>query len=276
MTVGEDGATHYGTSVETIAARADRMGRRRGRPQLLGGTGHRCSRRSSAWRSCSTRPLSAQPNAGLPRSVGDRRIYLASPEYMAQYARRLITGGSVVHRGMLRDHARSHPADQGVRRRVAAEASLGRGSGRTAVRAGGSPPVPLPAAIRVGSQARERDVRTQRRAGASPGLGSRRRCCERCRVLQRSRGGRGQPGGRRPRAEPHGSGPRRPPRRAGDRPGDRLPLHLSRPEHARHAQRSAGRGRRGSPKRAHRDRRSARPLGPTPMPRPSSTSTASA
>jgi homocysteine S-methyltransferase len=40
-----------------------------------------------------TRPLSAQPNAGLPRAVGDRRIYLASPDYMAQYARRLIQSG---------------------------------------------------------------------------------------------------------------------------------------------------------------------------------------
>jgi homocysteine S-methyltransferase len=39
------------------------------------------------------KPLSAQPNAGLPRAVGDRRIYLASPEYMAQYARRLIQAG---------------------------------------------------------------------------------------------------------------------------------------------------------------------------------------
>ena len=41
-----------------------------------------------------TTPLSAQPNAGLPRAVGDRRIYLASPEYMAQYARRLIQAGA--------------------------------------------------------------------------------------------------------------------------------------------------------------------------------------
>jgi homocysteine S-methyltransferase len=38
--------------------------------------------------------LSAQPNAGLPRAVGDRRIYLASPDYMAQYARRLIAAGA--------------------------------------------------------------------------------------------------------------------------------------------------------------------------------------
>ncbi|MGB1658567.1 MAG: homocysteine S-methyltransferase family protein, partial [Longimicrobiales bacterium] len=38
-------------------------------------------------------PLSAQPNAGLPRTVRDRKIYLASPEYMAQYARRMIDVG---------------------------------------------------------------------------------------------------------------------------------------------------------------------------------------
>ena len=38
-------------------------------------------------------PLSAQPNAGLPRTVRDRKIYLASPDYMAQYARRMIDVG---------------------------------------------------------------------------------------------------------------------------------------------------------------------------------------
>ena len=38
-------------------------------------------------------PLSAQPNAGLPRTVGDRKIYMASPEYLAQYARRMIDVG---------------------------------------------------------------------------------------------------------------------------------------------------------------------------------------
>ena len=38
-------------------------------------------------------PLVAQPNAGLPRTVRDRKMYLASPEYMAQYARRMIDAG---------------------------------------------------------------------------------------------------------------------------------------------------------------------------------------
>src|SRR5499427_5157926 len=37
-----------------------------------------------------SRRLSAQPNAGQPRDVEGRNIYLCSPEYMASYARRFI------------------------------------------------------------------------------------------------------------------------------------------------------------------------------------------
>lgn len=38
--------------------------------------------------------LSAQPNAGLPRDVGGRQIYMCSPEYMAEYSRRIIQAGA--------------------------------------------------------------------------------------------------------------------------------------------------------------------------------------
>ena len=38
-------------------------------------------------------PLSAQPNAGRPREIEGRHIYLSSPEYMASYARRFINNG---------------------------------------------------------------------------------------------------------------------------------------------------------------------------------------
>ncbi len=37
--------------------------------------------------------LSAQPNAGRPRDIEGRNIYLSSPEYMASYARRFISSG---------------------------------------------------------------------------------------------------------------------------------------------------------------------------------------
>jgi methionine synthase I (cobalamin-dependent)/5,10-methylenetetrahydrofolate reductase len=37
--------------------------------------------------------LSAQPNAGRPREIEGRNLYLCSPEYMASYARRFINSG---------------------------------------------------------------------------------------------------------------------------------------------------------------------------------------
>jgi homocysteine S-methyltransferase len=40
-----------------------------------------------------TKPLSAMPNAGVPQRVEGRNIYLCSPEYMAQYARRMLWAG---------------------------------------------------------------------------------------------------------------------------------------------------------------------------------------
>src|SRR5215472_11425366 len=41
----------------------------------------------------SSKLLSAMPNAGLPTRVEGRNIYLSSPEYMAQYARRFLQAG---------------------------------------------------------------------------------------------------------------------------------------------------------------------------------------
>ncbi|MFL6354218.1 MAG: bifunctional homocysteine S-methyltransferase/methylenetetrahydrofolate reductase [Bryobacteraceae bacterium] len=39
------------------------------------------------------KPLSAMPNAGVPANVEGRNIYLCSPEYMSQYARRFLQAG---------------------------------------------------------------------------------------------------------------------------------------------------------------------------------------
>src|SRR5207248_7501398 len=44
-------------------------------------------------RAATSKPISAQPNAGIPRSVEGRNIYLCSPEYMASYARKFVTAG---------------------------------------------------------------------------------------------------------------------------------------------------------------------------------------
>jgi homocysteine S-methyltransferase len=44
-------------------------------------------------RQATSLPLAAQPNAGIPRSVEGRNIYLCSPEYMASYARKFVAAG---------------------------------------------------------------------------------------------------------------------------------------------------------------------------------------
>jgi len=93
MTVGTDGLTYYGTAPETFARLLAEWG--------ADVVGLNCSVGPAGMlegverlAKVTDRPLSAQPNAGLPKDVGDRKIYLASPEYMASYARRMIEAGA--------------------------------------------------------------------------------------------------------------------------------------------------------------------------------------
>ena len=92
VTVGQDGATAYGTGPRQVAVALTEM-----EPDVVG---LNCSVGPAVMldaleemAEATSLPLSGQPNAGLPRTVGDRKIYLASPEYVAQYARRMIDVG---------------------------------------------------------------------------------------------------------------------------------------------------------------------------------------
>ena len=49
-----------------------------------------------AMRGATALPLAAMPNAGLPRAVEGRNIYLCSPEYMASFARKAIAAGAQI------------------------------------------------------------------------------------------------------------------------------------------------------------------------------------
>ena len=44
-------------------------------------------------RAATNLPLAAMPNAGMPRAVDGRNIYLCSPEYMASFARKFVRAG---------------------------------------------------------------------------------------------------------------------------------------------------------------------------------------
>jgi len=92
MVIREDGRTAYGTDAATLAERLDEWG--------ADVVGLNCSVGPSAMLNAADRllaatqkPLSMQPNAGLPRDVDGRTIYMASPEYMATYAARMIRRG---------------------------------------------------------------------------------------------------------------------------------------------------------------------------------------
>src|SRR5437879_5154952 len=93
MTIGTDGLTYFGTAPELFARQLTDWG-----ADVIGvncsvgpaGVLDAVEKLAKA----TSRPISAQPNAGLPKEVGDRKIYLASPEYMASYARRMIEAGA--------------------------------------------------------------------------------------------------------------------------------------------------------------------------------------
>ena len=93
MTIGGDQKTGFGTDVPTIAARLTEWG--------ADVVGVNCSVGPSVVLDAveelakhTERPIAAQPNAGIPRDVGDRKIYMASPEYVATYAKFMIEKGA--------------------------------------------------------------------------------------------------------------------------------------------------------------------------------------
>ena len=92
MTVQEDCTTLYGTLPETIATQLDEWN--------VDVVGLNCSVGPHGILSAiervaphTTKKLSAQPNAGLPREIHGRKMYMASPEYMAKFSQRLIRAG---------------------------------------------------------------------------------------------------------------------------------------------------------------------------------------
>ncbi|HKV92258.1 MAG TPA: bifunctional homocysteine S-methyltransferase/methylenetetrahydrofolate reductase [Candidatus Angelobacter sp.] len=92
VTIDEDGNCLDGASPETFTAKLNDWG-----PDVIGCN---CSVGPVAMleaveriRRLTDKPLSAQPNAGIPRSIEGRNIYLCSPEYMASYARKFVNAG---------------------------------------------------------------------------------------------------------------------------------------------------------------------------------------
>ncbi|HNV74118.1 MAG TPA: bifunctional homocysteine S-methyltransferase/methylenetetrahydrofolate reductase [Gemmatimonadaceae bacterium] len=153
MTVDVEGVTVFGVTPEDVARSLDALG-----ADVIG---LNCSvgpqiilEAIERMAAVTRRKLSAMPNAGMPREVGGRKMYMASPEYMATYARHLLQAGAKVIGGCCgTTPAHIHAMVEGIRplvprssrdgRRETGDGSaLARGE-RGVVRHAGVTPVPL-------------------------------------------------------------------------------------------------------------------------------------
>jgi methionine synthase / methylenetetrahydrofolate reductase(NADPH) len=93
MTIQTDGKTVFGADAELLTKRLEEYG-----ADVIGlncgvGPTHVLSALEKM-REVTTKKLSAQPNAGLPRDVQGRQFYMCSPEYMSKFAKRFIKAGA--------------------------------------------------------------------------------------------------------------------------------------------------------------------------------------
>ena len=113
--------------------------------------------------------LSAQPNAGKPREIEGRNLYLCSPDYMASYARRFINAGVRLVGGCCGttpDHVRAIKT---------AVRSLAPGAARAGDQAGGGRRRAAPLAAAGARASRSRGWPTRSRAAGSWSASSSRR-----------------------------------------------------------------------------------------------------
>lgn len=92
MTIDEEGNMLDGSSPETAAVKLTEWG--------ADAIGCNCSAGPATvlssierMRAATSLPLAAMPNAGMPRNVDGRNIYLCSPEYMASFVRKFAAAG---------------------------------------------------------------------------------------------------------------------------------------------------------------------------------------
>lgn len=95
LTLGEDAVTAYGTAPETFGPRLAALG--------VDAVGVNCSvgpavvlEAVERLRGVVDLPLVAMPNAGIPREIDGRQIYVSSPEHVATYARRMVEAGALL------------------------------------------------------------------------------------------------------------------------------------------------------------------------------------
>jgi homocysteine S-methyltransferase len=149
VTVDDDSNCLDGASPEQAAALLTEWG--------AGAIGVNCSTGPAtvltaieAMRAVTTLPLAAMPNAGMPRAVEGRNIYLCSPEYMASFARKAIAAGAQFVGGCCGTTPNHIRAMRSAMRAIDAQARVQITGAAPALHTE-TPPAPLGQRSRVGS-----------------------------------------------------------------------------------------------------------------------------
>src|SRR6516165_8639641 len=108
-----------------------------------------------AMRGATTLPLAAMPNAGMPRAIEGRNIYLCSPEYMASFARKAIAAGAQLVGGCCGTTPNHIRAMRSAMRAMDGHARTADGSATVEVNIE-TPPAPLHERSRVGALIEEK------------------------------------------------------------------------------------------------------------------------
>ncbi len=149
VTVDDDSNCLDGSSPQQAAALLTEWG--------AGAIGVNCSTGPStvltaieAMRSATSLPLAAMPNAGMPRAIEGRNIYLCSPEYMASFARKAIAAGAQIIGGCCGTTPNHIRAMRSAMRAIDAQARVKEGDKHAEISTE-TPPAPLGQRSNIGS-----------------------------------------------------------------------------------------------------------------------------
>ena len=149
VTVDDESNCLDGSSPEHAAAKLTEWG--------AGAIGVNCSTGPSSvltalesMRKATSLPLAAMPNAGMPRAVEGRNIYLCSPEYMASFARKAVAAGAQLVGGCC-GTTPNHIRAMGAAMRAIETQGQSAEGGAVAEQGMETPPIPLGQRSRIGS-----------------------------------------------------------------------------------------------------------------------------
>jgi methionine synthase / methylenetetrahydrofolate reductase(NADPH) len=149
VTVDDESNCLDGSSPQHAAAQLTEWG--------AGAVGVNCSTGPStvltaieAMRGSTDLPIAAMPNAGMPRAVEGRNIYLCSPEYMASFARKAIAAGAQIVGGCCGTTPNHIRAMRSAMRAIDAQTRVTEGSPHAEISTE-TPPASLGQRSRIGS-----------------------------------------------------------------------------------------------------------------------------